>query len=296
MKRVIIFTLLTFTLITSCKKTDNKADGYGNFDAPDAAIISAQTSGIIKSFNVEEGNVLKADEILGFVDTTTLHLQKVVYQKEKESVATQLKNIAAALEVQKQQLFTQQQNQKRIKNLYKNNAATKQQLDNINGAVALIQKQMKATQTKRDNVYASIGRVEAQIGLLNENIQKSILKNPVSGTVLIKYAQTGELAVPGKPLYQIANLKTMNLNAFVTGSQLHKIKLGQKVKVFFDKNKTQNIEIPGRVIWISSQAEFTPKTIQTKQERVNLVYAIKIEVKNKKGEIKIGMPGDFRLH
>ena len=168
-------------------------------------------------------------------------------------------------------------------------------MDDINGLVALNKKQIMATQTQNKNIYTELQSINAQIAQVNESIRQSLITNPVEGTVLVKYAERGELATPGKPLYKIANLKTLELRAFISGSQLSHIKIGQKVKVYYDKNKKADSEVNGTILWISSQAEFTPKTIQTKQERVDLVYAVKIKVSNAKGMIKIGMPGEFRI-
>ena len=137
--------------------------------------------------------------------------------------------------------------------------------------------------------------IKSQIVQVDESIRQSLVTNPMDGTVLIKYAEKGELAAPEKPLYKIANLKTLELKAYISGSQLGHIKIGQKVKVYYDKNKKADNEVNGTILWISAQAEFTPKTIQTKQERVNLVYAVKVKVPNAGGAIKTGMPGEFRI-
>ncbi len=186
-------------------------------------------------------------------------------------------------------------NMRRIRNLFHSHAATQKQLDDINGLVVLNEKQIMATQTQKNNIYTELESLNAQMAQINESIRQSLITNPVAGAVLVKYAERGELATPGKPLYKIANLKTLELKAFVSGSQLSHIKIGQRVKVYYDKNKKADSEVDGTILWISSQAEFTPKTIQTKQERVDLVYAVKIKVSNARGIIKIGMPGEFRI-
>jgi len=286
---------LVMIFLSSCSKQGNLADGYGNFDAHAEVIVSSQTMGQLLQFNVEEGDYLKTGQIVGLVDTTQLHLKKEVMINQKKVVASKLNNINANIAVEQQQLKNNEITLRRIQNLYRSNAATKQQLDNINGLVALTRKRIEATRTQKRNIYTQLKSINAQIAEINESIQQSLITNPVAGTVLVKYAEKGELATPGKPLYKIANLKTLELKAYVSGSQLSHIKIGQKVKVYYDKNKKSDNEIDGTVLWISSQAEFTPKTIQTKQERVNLVYAVKIKVSNANGALKIGMPGEFRI-
>ena len=291
---VLLFALAT-AFLTSCTHQQTLSDGYGNFDAHAEVIVSSQTTGELLQLKVEEGDHLKTGQLVGLVDTMQLHLKKAVLMNQKKVVASRLQNINASIAVQQQQLRINEINRRRIQNLFKNQAATQKQMDDINGLVNLTKKQIEATRTQKDNVFLETQSVDAQIAQVNESIQQSLIRNPVEGTVLVKYAEKGELATPGRPLYKIANLKTLELNAFVSGSQLSKIKPGQRVKVLYDKNKTANNQVEGTVLWISAQAEFTPKTVQTKQERVDLVYAVKIKVSNSNGTIKIGMPGEFRI-
>jgi len=292
---MLILAGLVMAFISSCSNQQPRSDGYGNFDAHAEIIVSSQTMGELLQFRVEEGDLLKAGQIVGLVDTTQLHLKKAVLQNQKKVVASKLANIHASIAVQQQQLKMNEINLRRIQNLFRSQAATQKQLDDINGLVKLNEKQILATQTQKNNIYTELEGLNAQMAQINESIRQSLVTNPVEGTVLVKYAERGELATPGKPLYKIANLKTLELNAFVSGSQLSKIKPGQSVKVLYDENKTADNQVEGTVLWISSQAEFTPKTIQTKQERVDLVYAVKIKVSNVNGAIKIGMPGEFRI-
>lgn len=295
MKKIIIIILSAVIVsFTSCNRNEDLSDGYGNFDAHAEIIVSAQTAGELMMFNVEEGDVLKTGQVIGLVDTTDLYLKKQVLVRQKHSIGSQLKNIYATIEVQQQQLEINKVNQRRITNLYKSQAATQKQLDDINGLVDLNQKQIQATRTKRDGIISQMKSIDAQVAQVNETIDKCLLKNPVRGTVLVKYAEKGELATPGKPLYKVADLSELELKAYVSGSDLSRVKIGQKVRVLFDKDKSDDNNIDGKVIWISPLAEFTPKTIQTKEERVNLVYAVKVVVSND-GSIKIGMPGEFRI-
>ncbi len=292
-KTVITLTLAAF-ILTACNKNEDLSDGYGNFDAHAEVIVSAQATGEILNFGVNEGDYLKKGDIIGQVDTTDLHLKKLVLVRQKNAIAAQLKDIKATIAIQKQQLEINQNNQRRILNLYKNQAATQKQLDDINGLVDLNKKQISATRAKRDGITAKTQSVDAQIAQVNEAIDKCSITNPIEGTILVKYAEKGELAIPGKPLYKIADLKKLELKAYISGSDLSRLKIGKTVEVYYDKNRKENFSIPGRVTWISSQAEFTPKTIQTKEERVNLVYAVKVLVEND-GSIKIGMPGEFKI-
>jgi len=288
----ILFVLAFF--LASCNQNNELSDGYGNFDAHSEVIVSSQTAGELLGFQVEEGDFLKKGQIVGQVDTTDLHLKKKVLIRQKKSVGSQLDNIKATIVVQQQQLEINQVNQRRIYSLYKNQAATQKQLDDINGLVDLNKKQIRATRSKRDGIISQMEGIDAQVAQVNETIDKCTIKNPVEGTVLVKYAEKGELATPGKPLYKVADLRELELRAYVSGSDLSRIKIGQKVRVLYDKNKKDDNSIDGKVIWISQLAEFTPKTIQTKEERVNLVYAVKVAVSND-GSIKIGMPGEFRI-
>lgn len=290
-----IVAIMVTAFLSSCSNQENLSDGYGNFDAHAEVIVSSQTMGNLLQFNVEEGNLLKTGEVVGLVDTAQLHLKKAVLKNQKKVIASKMDNINASIAVQQQQLKINQINQRRILNLFHSQAATQKQMDDINGLVELNRKQISATQTQKKNIYTELQSVDAQIAQVNESIRQSLITNPVNGTVLVKYAEKGELATPGKPLYKIANLKTLELKAYVSGSQLGHLKIGQKVKVYFDKNKKTDNEVDGTILWISSQAEFTPKTIQTKQERVDLVYAVKVKVSNTRGAIKIGMPGEFKI-
>lgn len=292
---ILVLTILVTVFFSSCSNQGELSDGYGNFDAHAEVIVSSQTMGEILRFNIEEGSFLKAGQIVGLVDTTQLHLKKKVLQNQKKVVASKSQNIDAAIAVQQQQLEINEINQRRVQNLYHSKAATLKQLDDVSGVVELNKKQIMATQTQRNNIKTELHSLDAQIAQVNESIRQSLIINPVAGTVLVKYAEKGELATPGKSLYKIANLKTLELKAFISGSQLSQFKIGQKVKVYYDRNKKADAEVNGTILWISSQAEFTPKTIQTKQERVDLVYAVKVKVPNANGDIKIGMPGEFKI-
>jgi len=204
-------------------------------------------------------------------------------------------NINAEVEVQREQLQTAETNLKRIQNLLKDEAATEQQLDDIQGKVRTIRKQIDALQTQKQSVRAEINATQARINRINQQLTDALVTNPVNGTVLTSYVEQHELVGQGQPLYQIANLDTLELRVYVSGAQLPEIKLGQPVEVLVDKNEEENQQLSGGISWIASEAEFTPKMIQTKQERVTQVYAVKVKVPNPDGILKIGMPGEVNF-
>jgi HlyD family secretion protein len=200
----------------------------------------------------------------------------------------------AEMDVQKQLLANNQINQERISNMYDKGAATQKQLDDINGLVEVNQMQILAIASRKQNIFDQMSAISVQIEQLNEAISKCLITNPVNGTVLVVYARKGELAAIGKPLYKMADVSTIKLKAYISGAQLPQVQLGEEVEVLYDHNAKENAKVKGKVVWISSTAEFTPKTIQTKDERVDLVYALKVEVIND-GSIKIGMPGEVNF-
>lgn len=294
MTRNIIFTMTILIWATSCSIKNNKSDAYGNFEATEI-MVSAQGNGELYQLDLEEGDCLAAGKIVGMIDTTDLNLNKRLLSQQKVTIASQLISIDAEMAVVKQQLDNALITKKRTDNLMKSGAATQKQLDDINGLVELFQKQIEAIQAKKKSIRDQMLGIDVQIEQINEGIDKCLIKNPVDGTVLIKYAEKGELAVMGKPLYKLADLKRMKLKAYISGDQLPQLKIGQQVEVLFDKGVQENQSVKGSVSWISSTAEFTPKTIQTKEERVSLVYAIKVAVDND-GSIKIGMPGECKFN
>jgi HlyD family secretion protein len=291
MKRIIILSIFSMIIFISCQENGNKADAYGNFEATEV-IVSSQASGQILKFTPEEGEVLKLNEVVGLIDTVNLQLNRRLLEQQKVTIASQFNNVNSEIDVLNQQLKNAKINQKRIHNLFKSGAATQKQVDDIDGAIDLILKQISSAKTRLQNIADQIKGIDVQIDQVDEALSKCIITNPQQGTVLVKYSEAGEVAGVGKPLYKIADLTEMKLKAYVSGAQLPNIKLGQEVEVQFDKTKKENTSKSGVVSWISSTAEFTPKTIQTKEERVNLVYAIKVTVKND-GTIKIGMPGEL---
>jgi len=289
-----IYLLIIPILFAACSGNDNKSDAYGNFEAKEV-IVSAEAQGKILEFDIEEGQTIKKDQFLGCIDTITLSIQKEQLLAQKYAISSKLTNVKAQIEVQEEQKSVLKTELNRIKNLYNDNAATKQQYDNIKGKFDILLKQIAATKTQITSIKREMNVVDKQVKLIDEQISKAKIINPINGTVLEKYLEENEIAVAGKALYKIARLDEIELRVYVSGDQLPHVKIGQKVKVFIDKDTESNQEYSGKVFWISDQAEFTPKIIQTKEERVNMVYAVKIRVKND-GKIKIGMPGEIKFN
>lgn len=295
MKKINNFSLWFFilTLITSCNQHNNTADAYGNFEADDL-IVSSQSMGQLIDFNITEGQILKEGTTVGYTDTSSQSVQKSTIQAQIKAALSQLSTINAEIKVLETQLQNAQIEQNRIIELFNHQAATQQQLDQVNGQADLLREKIKATGSRKNGVMAEVEVLRTRIDQTNEAIQKCLIINPVQGVVLQKYTMKGEMISIGKPLYKIANLDQLILKAYVSGSQLPGVQIGQKVKVMIDQDEHNNQTFEGKVIWISSEAEFTPKIIQTKEERVNLVYAIKVLVNND-GSIKIGMPGEIQF-
>jgi membrane fusion protein YbhG len=304
-------TFISAVILLSCNRNGNKFDASGTFEA-DEVVVSSSANGKILALNIEEGSVLAKDSIVGIVDPTDLSLQKEQVQasiralSEKTSDATQqVKLLQDQLGVQQTQLNNLLHEKTRIENLLKEDAATQKQLDDINFQIESAKKQMSVTQqqinvqrtntaTQNRSILSEGKPLEKKAEQLQDQLNKTQIKNPVNGTVLTKYAEAGEITSNGKALYKLADLSTITLRAYVTGTQLPGIKLGQQVQVLIDSGANKYREYPGTITWISDKAEFTPKTIQTKEERANLVYATKIKVRND-GYLKIGMYGEVKF-
>jgi len=288
MKRTI--TLLAIATVFSCSKNSEKADGYGNFEATETT-ISAEANGKIDFLKVEEGDQLQPNTQVGLVDTLQLYFSKQQLIASKSTIASKSANVLSQKSVLQEQLKTAHLEKIRIHNMYSENAATQRQVDEIDGKVKVIEEQIKSVGTQNAPIANDVKSIDVQIEKINDQIQKSKVINPIQGTVLAKYAEANEITAFGKPLYKIADLSVMTLRVYVSETQLSKIKVGQQVTVKIDTEKDMK-SFPGTISWMASSAEFTPKIIQTKEERVNLVYAVKVKVKNN-GSLKIGMPAEM---
>jgi len=293
MKKVLLFALPVYLLISSCNRDKDNPDAYGTFEATEVT-VSSQANGRILFLNVEEGLAIDSNTLVGIVDTLDLAIRKSVTRDQQLATAARRDDLAAQIEVQEQNKTNILVEKARIERLLKDGAATTKQLDDINANVNLADKQIASIKSQYASLDAQVSTFNKQIDQINNSIVDAHIINPIKGTVLTKYAEPNEITTFGKPVYKIADLTSLDLRVYVSGAQLPYIKIGQKVKVHYDKDENTNSTAEGVVTWISETAEFTPKTIQTKEERVNLVYAAKVRVKND-GTLKIGMPGDIRF-
>lgn len=288
---------LSALTLVSCNNSEKDWDAAGAFESVET-IVSTEASGTLMEFNAEEGQTRKTGDWIGYVDSAQLYFHKQQLEAQIASTLSQQPDIPVQVASLNSQLADAEKNQKRIEKLFKANAATQQQLDDANTQVDVIKKQIEAQKSSLGITTATIQKqvapLERQIDQINDQLKKCKIINPVHGTVLTKYAENHEVVTPGKALYKIAETDTLILRAYVTGSQLTMIKLGQSVKVRSDQGSNQYRHYNGIIYWISDKSEFTPKTIPTKDERADLVYAIKVRVVND-GFLKIGMYGEVKF-
>lgn len=319
-----ILPLLVLTIF-SCKRADQDYDASGTFEA-DEIIITAEATGKILELNLNEGDALTANQNLGLIDGKGVELQKEqvlasinAIDEKTNSANPQIQVLQSQMNAQKgniavlqEQLSTAIRERNRVSNLVKSDAATKKQLDDANSQVAVVQKQISVANAQLQTLNQQISSTKEQVSIQNrailseknptekkvlqidEQLKHNVISSPIKGIVLTKYMNKGEFTTIGKPIYKMANLDEMTLRAYITGDQLAKVKVGQNVKILVDAGDDNTKELTGKIYWISQKSEFTPKTIQTKDERANLVYATKIHVKND-GFLKIGMYGEVKL-
>jgi HlyD family secretion protein len=290
MKNIKILFLASFGVSLFSCSNGEKADGYGNFEATEIT-ISSEANGKLQYLNVEEGQVLEKGTTIALVDTVQAYLSKQQLLASKETVASKSGGVWSQVNVLNQQLQTAKTEQERIQNMFAENAATQRQLDQAKSQVDVLKKQIQNVETQNAPIVNEVKSIDAKVAQIEEQIAKSKITNPIKGTVLTKYAEPGEIVSFGKPLYKIADLEEMTLRVYVSETQLPNIKIGQQVNVKIDSGEEMK-DYKGTISWISASAEFTPKIIQTKEERVNLVYAVKVTVKND-GSLKIGMPAEM---
>jgi HlyD family secretion protein len=284
-------------IMASCNGDDRSFDASGTFEAVEV-IVSSEVSGTIRQFDAVEGKSVEKGETLGWIDSTQLYLKKKQLLAQVDAILSRRPNMAAQLASYQVQLKAAQREQQRVLNLYKAEAATQKQVDDVNAQVAVIERQMEAHRSSLDissqGLISETLPLTAQVEQIDDQLQKSHIINPMDGIILTQYAEAYEIVTPGKPLYKVADLTDLELRAYITGNQLPSIKLNQTVKVIVDAGDMDYKEYDGVITWISSKAEFTPKTIQTKEERADLVYAVKVRVRND-GYLKIGMYGEVDL-
>jgi HlyD family secretion protein len=296
--RILIVGIISGLTLLSCSNSANEFDSSGMFEANEV-IVAAEGTGKILALNLEEGQKLTKGEQVGYLDSTQLYLSKLHLRENRKAVLASRPDMRAQIEATKMEIENAILEKKRIENLVKGEVASQKQLDDINSRLSVLQARLAAQQNSLSTTTASLNEqgnaISIQLAIVEDQLLRSRIINPIEGTVLSKYLMQNEMAVPGKAIYKIADLSSIILRSYISGTQLSQIKLGQQVKVFVDAPDNKYKEYDGTIAWVSDKAEFTPKTIQTKEERANLVYAIKIDVKND-GYLKLGMYGEVKFN
>jgi len=288
--RTLTIIIISALSLWSCKNNADQADAYGNFEASDL-VISSETSGRILVFDAEEGAQIETGSVIAVIDTTLLHLQEAEMNAGMRSIRTRISSIDAQNNILQQQIENLRVNISRTERMLKDGAATQKQLDDLQGQESVMDKQILANDTQKSSVIAELSLYESKKATLREQINRSTVKSPRKATIIQKYSEAGEITTAGKALAKLADLSVMKLKVYVSGAQIGNIKLRQQCTIRTDKGKKEYSSLSGTISFVSEKAEFTPKIIQTKDERVTLVYAVKIDVVND-GTLKAGMPGE----
>ena len=283
--------ILTTTLFSACNNRLMDADAYGNFEA-DEVIVSAEGSGRLLQFNIREGESVKTTQEVGMIDTSMLVLNRRELDASLQAVAARTTQLNKTIDVHQSRLQVLQKEVNRTKKMFDADAATPRAYDEVTGKLNVAKRELQMGKSQKASIQAEEAMVRSKMALLDEQLKRCRVVSPIDGTVLQKYVQAGEIVAVGKPLFKVAEINQLTLRAYVSGGQLHEVNVGNKVTVRFDGKNGEMVETSGTISWVASSAEFTPKIIQTKEERVDLVYAIKIIVPNEEGQLKIGMPGE----
>ena len=280
-------------LFAACGDGLPEPDAYGTFEATEV-LVSAETQGRLLSFSPRQGEQIERDgERVAQVDTTQLVLRQRQLDAARSGAASRMRGVDAEANVLAEQRRVAARELDRIEQMLVDSAATEQARDDAAGRIAVLQRQIESARTQSGPIAAEVASIDAQIAQIEDQIQRAEVRNPASGTVLATYVEAGEFVVPGSPLYRVADLSEMTLRAYVDASQLAGVSVGHRVTVRFDDGEGELAEREGAVTWIASEAQFTPRHIQTRDERTNLVYAVKVRVDNSDGQIRIGMPGEL---
>lgn len=290
--RISILLTLVIMISQACANDKDLSDAYGSFEAVDV-MVAAESAGKLLSFTLEEGEKIEAGKAVGIIDTMQLYLKKQQLYAGIRTINTKYGTLEAQKSAYNVQLENLERELERVESLLEDGAATGKQKDDIQGNKKVINAQLAALETQKSTIAAERAGMNTQIDQLNDQISRGIIKNPITGVVLQKYKEAGEIVGPGQNLYKIANLNELILRVYVSGKQLSSVKIGEQLTVRIDGPEGIE-ELQGKVSWVSSEAEFTPKIIQTREERINLVYAVKVIVKND-GRLKIGMPGEIKF-
>jgi len=285
--------LFSILILTACNR-GSKPDAYGTFEANEV-VVSSETSGQLLTFTPVEGVQLTKGAVVGIVDTSQLSLEKRQLTAQKEATGSRATEVSRQMTVLEIQRTIARRNYERTRRLFDEKAATAQQLDQAERDYRVLGAQIEALRAQRQSVAREVSSGDARVAQISDRLGKSRIENPERGTVLATFTRAGEVVQPGQPLYRIANLDTLTLRAYVAETQLHSLRLGGQVQVNIDTGNGKTTALPGTVAWISAKAEFTPTPVQTRDERADLVYAVKVRVPNQGGLLKIGMPGDLDL-
>lgn len=291
MRRALI--LLTLPAFIACNK-GHEPDAYGTFEANEV-VVSTQATGQLLTFTPSEGARIAGGAVVGLIDTTQLSLERQQVTAQREATGSRADEITRQISVLEIQRTIARRTYERTQRLFNQKAATAQQLDQAERDYRVLGAQIAAAQAQRQSITRDVSSGEARVAQISDRLKKSMVINPQTGTVLATFVRAGEMIQPGQPLYRIANLDTMTLRAYISEDQLHAVRLGQQVQVNIDSGDGKLTKLPGTVQWVSAKAEFTPTPVQTRNERADLVYAVKILVPNSQGFLKIGMPADLEL-
>ena len=292
-----VFTLAILSLLAGCGSDESATDATGVFESTEI-IVSSEANGKILSLDIQEGDRVEKDQIIGLIDSTQLHFSRLQLEASKVTVESGKPDMQAQIEATEREIEKQEREKERIERLLEGDVATQKQLDDIESLILVLKARLRSQKSSLTNTVNSVDAqgktLDVQIAQLEDQIEKCKIRAPIDGTVLVKYAEPGEVTAMGKALFKIADMEQMILKAYVTSGQLGGLKVGQSVEVKAEFGETELRPYEGKITWISSKSEFTPKTIQTQDERANLVYAVKIAVPND-GYLKIGMYGGFNL-
>jgi HlyD family secretion protein len=290
-RNLFIFLLTGVVSFSSCNDNDSQSDAYGNFEAEEV-VVSARANGTLIQLNIEEGDVLEKDVRVGLVDTVLPRLELEQLYASAQGVTARTTQLRRSVEVQNERLAVLKKEYDRITSLYEQNAVPTQKYDEVVGQYNVALRELEQVKSQSLVLQAEKSMTQSRIESAREQLLRCRIKTPVAGTVLEKYAEQGEFTTVGKPLFKMAGMGELILRVYVSGSQLDDVRIGQEVTVKYDKDAGSEHQTRGVVSWVASSAEFTPKIIQTKEERVDLVYAVKVRVPNTNGKMKIGMPGE----
>jgi HlyD family secretion protein len=285
------FSLLLVSAVVACGKAD-APDAYGSFEATEV-VVAAQTSGPVQRFLVTEGQQVARGELVAVIDTTALSLDRAQLSAQRAAVTARLAEVGEQLRVLEVQREIAARVYERTKRLQSQQAATAQQLDQAERDHRTVLAQLDAARAQQRSVGLESAAVEARVAQARDRVSRATVLNPLAGTVLTTYTREGEMVNPGQPLYKVASLDTLELRAYVSGAQLSSVRIGQVVEVRVQQGTDGLLMLPGTITWISTQSEFTPTPVQTRDERADLVYAVKVRVANRDGVLKIGMPADL---